>query len=104
MEAASGRPVGLTILADVPRDEMTVDIRIGYIIAEQSWGRGLATELLAGLIEWARAKPSIHTLTGGVDLSNQASVQVLVNSGFHPIIEDDGGAATYQLNVAQDKQ
>jgi RimJ/RimL family protein N-acetyltransferase/ubiquinone/menaquinone biosynthesis C-methylase UbiE len=103
-EAASGRPVGFAILAEVPLDESTVDVRIGYIIAEESWGRGLATELLSGLIDWAWAQPSIHTLTGGVDLGNPASVRVLENCGFHRISESDEGTATYQLNVERDNE
>ncbi len=38
MEAASARPVGVVVLAEVPLDESMVDVRIGYVIAEASWG------------------------------------------------------------------
>ncbi len=66
-----------------------VDVRIGYVIAEASWGRGFATELLSGLIDWMRTEPSVRTLTGGVDLTNHASVRVMENSGFRQISIDE---------------
>jgi RimJ/RimL family protein N-acetyltransferase len=99
MEAASARPIGLVILAEIPLDESMVDVRIGYVIAEASWGRGFATELLSGLIDWMRNEPLVHTLTGGVDLANHASVSVMENNGFHRISSDEA-AATYRLDVA----
>ena len=97
-EAVTERPVGLVILADVPLGESSVDVRIGYSFAEDVWGQGLATELLAGLIDWARTQPTIHTLTGGVDPNNRASVRVLEKSGFRRVSDDDE-TAIYQLDV-----
>jgi len=99
MEAASASPVGLVILAELPLDDSMVDVRIGYVIAEASWGQGFATELLSGLVDWMRAAPSVHTMTGGVDMTNHASVRVMENNGFHRI-SDDEGTATYQLDLA----
>ncbi len=98
MEAASSRPVGLVVLAELPLDDSTVDVRIGYVIAESSWGRGFATELLSGLVGWMRTEPSVHTMTGGVDLTNHASIRVMENNGFHQISNDEG-TATYQLDL-----
>ena len=97
MEVASASPVGLVVLSELPIDESMVDVRIGYVIAETSWGRGLATELLSGLVDWMRIEPSVHTLTGGVDLTNHASVRVMENNGFHRISNDES-TATYQLD------
>ena len=101
MEAASARPVGLVVLAETPLDDSMVDVRIGYVIAEEAWGRGLATELLSGLIDRMRIEPLVHTLTGGVDLTNHASVRVMENNGFHRI-SDNESTATYQLDVGPD--
>jgi ribosomal-protein-alanine N-acetyltransferase len=98
MEAASARPVGLVVLAEVPLDDSMVDVRIGYVIAEEAWGRGLATELLSGLVDWARTLPLARTLTGGVELTNHASVRVMENNGFHRISDNESTAA-YQLDV-----
>jgi len=99
IETASASPVGLVILAEVPLDDSMVDVRIGYVIAEASWGQGLATELLSGLIDWMRTEPSVHTMTGGVDLTNQASVRVMENNGFHRISNNEA-TATYRLDLA----
>jgi RimJ/RimL family protein N-acetyltransferase len=97
-EARSGRAVGLVIVHGEPLGDSTVDLRIGYLIAEDSWGTGLATELVAGLVEWARTQSLVRTLTGGVDVTNQASARVLTKNGFERISggEDD---ATYQLRL-----
>jgi RimJ/RimL family protein N-acetyltransferase/ubiquinone/menaquinone biosynthesis C-methylase UbiE len=104
VETAMERPVGLVVLAEDPIGESAVDLRIGYVIAEDAWGRGLATELVAGLIDWARTRPSVHTLTGGVDPANQASVRVLEKSGFERVSDPGDGTATYQLDLQQDNE
>ena len=72
--AASASPAGLVVLAELPLDDLTVDVRIGFLIAEASRVRGFTPELPSGLIDWMRAAPLVHTLTGGVDLTNHASV------------------------------
>jgi len=97
VDATAAHPVGLVVLA-VRLDDSMVDVRIGYVIAEASWGRGFATELLSGLIDWIRTERSVHTLTGGVDLTNLASVRVMENNGFRRINTDDGNA-TYRLDI-----
>ena len=79
-----------------------MDLRIGYLIAEQDWGKGLATELLAGLVAWARSQPSVHSVTGGVDPANLASARVLTKNGFDQVEDgEDGedGDATYRLVI-----
>ncbi len=98
-ERASGRPIGLVILHDAARDESAIDVRIGYLIVEAAWGRGLATELVGGLVEWARTQPCVHTLTAGVDPAQQASARVLLKNGFELIVEGEEARATYQLRV-----
>lgn len=101
-EPKSGRPVGLVIIADVPLHESAVDLRIGYLLAEQFWGQGLATELVAGLANWARAEPSVETITGGVDATNPSSIRVLIKNGFEKIADDARGTLIYQLRIEED--
>ena len=84
MELETGRIVGLLILFEAADelDPRGVDVRLGYALAEAAWGRGFASELVGGLIEWSRSEPSIRTISAGVAPTNEASAQVLRKNGF----------------------
>ena len=56
-ESELRQPVGILILAEVPGTGSGIDLRIGYLFAESTWGQGLATELVSALIDWARTQP-----------------------------------------------
>jgi len=57
------------------------EVRIGYLISEQFWHQGLASELIGGLIEKS-AQESVTQLIGGVTKSNLASIKVLTKNRF----------------------
>ena len=65
------------------------DVRLGYLLAEQAWGRGLASELVGGFVCWYEANPAIRHLVAGVDQDNVASVRVLEKNGFVPSVRTD---------------
>jgi RimJ/RimL family protein N-acetyltransferase len=99
-------PIGLVILAAVPTDDTAhadvgVDLRIGYVIGEAWWGRGIATELVAGLVDRARSHPDVVSVTGGVDPGNGASIRVLERAGFH-LVDRDNGSMTYRVDVGNE--
>jgi ribosomal-protein-alanine N-acetyltransferase len=79
------QPIGFLILyagenqaiSDAP------EIRIGYVIGEQYWGKGVATELVAGFVDWCREIGLRTRLIAGVSDDNEASKRVLVKVGFH---------------------
>lgn len=73
----TGRPVGLLFLSN--DDSMTV--RLGYLIGHDSWGKGLATELVRGLVDQS-GRLGIRSLLGGVMRGNDASCRVLEKCGF----------------------
>ncbi|MEZ5410174.1 MAG: GNAT family N-acetyltransferase [Acidimicrobiales bacterium] len=92
-DRANRAPIGLAILAALPAgdtvptdasdpDTGPLDLRIGYMIYEAWWGRGIATELVKGLVDRARSVPDIVSVTGGVDQRHEASIRVLERSGF----------------------
>ena len=62
-----------------PADEKRC--HIGYLLAEPTWGKGYATELVTGLVEALRSEAPM-TLLGGVDTKNPASARVLEKAGF----------------------
>ena len=53
---------------------------IGYMLPQSHWGKGLASELLRGLLA---ALPHPATVSAGVDNANKASARVLLKCGFH---------------------
>jgi RimJ/RimL family protein N-acetyltransferase len=75
-------PVGLVILLDEDQeDEDKTEVRLGYLLAESVWGRGLASELIHGFIEWCRTA-GITSIVGGVERDNVPSMRVLKKNGF----------------------
>ena len=58
------------------------EIRIGYVLSESHWGKGLATELINGLIVESKKQDNIATLVGGVSRNNMASAKALTKNGF----------------------
>lgn len=61
---------------------------IGFSVLPQFQGRGYATELVGGLIQWAIAQPGVARVAAETEWANPASVRVLTKVGFAP-----GGAA-----------
>jgi len=82
--------LGLLILAefqqpDGPHD--IHDIHLGFMFAQSAWGKGYASELIAGLVQWAREQPRPIHLLGGVAKTNPASARVLQKAGFTRVAE-----------------
>lgn len=73
--------VGLLILASDPSEMLTPEIHVGYLLGEASWGQGIATELIQGLV-YAAGKDGPAKLFGGVSNDNPASARVLQKAGF----------------------
>ena len=98
------RPIGLLILSEVENTDGRLDIRLGYLIAESAWGRGLATEIVAGFADWCRANGTIRSIIGGVADGNNASARVLQKNGFVPHVRsavDLQGEVEYTLRFIQ---
>ena len=55
---------------------------IGYIFARPYWGRGLATELVMALVNFAFEQLSAAKIWAPVDAKNVASSRVLEKAGF----------------------
>lgn len=83
IERSTGAAVGMMLVHPVECDDANgIELRIGYMLAESSWGRGLATEVLGGLVAWGRQQPQVVRLVGGVGAANTASRRVLERCGF----------------------
>ena len=91
-DRSSGRPVGLMVLfeehIDGDQEQGSVDVLLGYLLGEDSWGQGFASELVAGFVDWCRDH-EVAAIVGGVADGNPASVRVLTKNGFHPVTGGD---------------
>ena len=99
---ATGAAVGMVIVHEAAAEEsLGIELRIGYILGEMAWGTGLGTELVGGLVGWARDNGVVWIL-GGVERGNLASQRVLEKNGFIPVPEDDSDEPdelTYQWTL-----
>ena len=71
-------------------DKVHGEIEIGYRIQEEHWGKGVATEIASGLIDFARKQLGISSVIAFVNINNAASIRVLEKAGMENIetIED----------------
>mgnify|MGYP000256463622 CR=1 FL=1 len=67
------------------------NVHIGYLLSEEYWGQGLASELLRSFIEEVSKIEPWSKLIGGVETSNAASANLLKKLGFvgRPANESD---------------
>jgi ribosomal-protein-alanine N-acetyltransferase len=91
--AAPDDPMGFLTLREERLAQCAPHMWIGYLFAEQAWGRGYATELVRGAIEALRG-PSDLQLRAGVAMDNAASMHVLRKAGFVADPESSGDDLT----------
>ena len=58
------------------------EIEIGYGTYDEFQGRGLMTEAVGGIIEWAKSQSSVKSIVASTDKSNLASSKVLLKNNF----------------------
>ena len=77
---------------------------IGYLLAEQYWGQGLAFELLQGFINLASTQSHWHKLIAGVDESNTPSIKLLKKLAFEEQASKENGMLFFEFNLNQGTQ
>jgi ribosomal-protein-alanine N-acetyltransferase len=106
LDRSTRQAVGLVILFESPATNrgVGIEVRLGYLLAESVWGKGLATELIKGFVEWCRAQPAIRSLIAGVERGNPASTRVLEKNAFHRVdIERDDSEAERLFELILDR-
>lgn len=102
VELVERKAVGLVILFESAGvNAGGAELRLGYLLAESAWGKGLATELLLGFVEWCKQN-NVASVVGGVERKNIASRRVLEKGGFlrGASAGDDGKEELlYRLNL-----
>lgn len=92
---SEGRIVGMIALADVIRDPLQLG-NVGYFVAREHNGRGLATQAVAEVVQFAFGEAGLHRLEAGTLPDNTASQRVLEKNGFvrfgfaHKLLQIDG--------------
>ena len=92
-------PVGIVILFAEKLSVAAPELRIGYLLSEQHWGQGFASELMVGFVAQC-ARDGIGVIRGGVAVDNYASRRVLERCGF--ALEEgptDTAECTYRLDL-----
>jgi RimJ/RimL family protein N-acetyltransferase len=81
VERSTGALAGLLVVGQDPQATEPL-VFIGYLLDEPFWGKGLATELLRGLVKWTQDQGWQGWMLGGVETDNPASAAVLRKVGF----------------------
>jgi len=63
-------------------DEKSRRAEIGYILSRRHWGKGLATEALTALLDFAFEKMNLHRIEADIEPRNAASVKIVERLGF----------------------
>jgi len=77
---ADGRFVGLGLAPKI--DRAGREVELGYIVAAQERGRGVATEILRRLTEWALVELGALRVYLLIDVENVASERVAARCGY----------------------
>lgn len=65
------------------------EIEIGYGTYDEFQGNGFMTEIVGGIIGWARTQPFVKSIKASTEKSNTASFKVLQKNGFLQIGGDE---------------
>jgi RimJ/RimL family protein N-acetyltransferase len=65
------------------------EIEIGYGTYDEFQNRGFMTEIVSGIIQWAKIQPNVKSIIASTDKSNIASHKVLEKNGFIKIGETE---------------
>jgi ribosomal-protein-alanine N-acetyltransferase len=57
-------------------------VDIGYVLARRLWRKGLMSEAIGGLVDWAMSQPGIYRVWAICDVENIASARVLEHVGM----------------------
>ena len=65
------------------------EIEIGYGTYEEFQNKGYMTEIVRGIVEWAKTQPEVKSITASTEKTNDASFKVLEKNDFLKIGETE---------------
>jgi ribosomal-protein-alanine N-acetyltransferase len=79
-----GKLVG-SVGGEIGKDELRTNMEIGFWVAEQFWGKGIATQAVQLFTEYVLEKfPNIKRIYARVFDFNVPSMKILENAGYEP--------------------
>lgn len=78
----SGAFAGYVVARHVDFDPASGEYEVGYIIAKEHWGRGVASEVTPALCDYLFRRSYLDYVVAFTAFENTASQQVLLKSGF----------------------
>jgi ribosomal-protein-alanine N-acetyltransferase len=57
-------------------------VEIGYSVLPEFEGQGLATEMVGGIVQWAKQQPRVKHVEAETNIDNKASIRVLERNNF----------------------
>lgn len=74
-------------------------VHIGYLLAKEHWGQGLASDLITGFITEVVNTQSWTSLIAGVDQANLGSIKLLTKCGFVQRFMNEQGVIFYEYRL-----
>ena len=78
--------VGFLFLYESNLSDKSIELRLGYLLSESVWGRGLGSELIRGLVQWCEDHSDITSISCGIESENLGSIKVLEKNGFVAVL------------------
>jgi RimJ/RimL family protein N-acetyltransferase len=92
--------IGFMFLYENNEIEESNELRLGYLLTESIWGKGMGSELIKGLVKWSKDLGVINSISGGVEQDNIGSVRVLEKNGFYKSNEElPGNMLLYKIDL-----
>jgi len=84
------KAVGCINFYKVGDNKKATNLRLGYFLSKVMWGKGFASELIDGFVQWCKENNTSSVLAG-VDPENTASIRVLEKNNFLTKTRDSNG-------------
>jgi ribosomal-protein-alanine N-acetyltransferase len=64
-----------------PPDKQGI-VELGYSVLPEFQGQGIATEMVATIVQWAKQQPQVKSIEAETNIDNKASIRVLEKNNF----------------------
>ena len=92
--------IGFLFLYENNEIKESNELRLGYLLTESIWGKGIGSELIKGLVKYCNDSKITKSISGGVEKNNIGSIKVLEKNGFYKSNEElPGNMLLYKIDL-----